>query len=471
MRRALEVVKRLYTVRSCRYELPEEAPSRPCLDHHIGRCQAPCVGLQTQEAYRAMIEEILRVLEGDVEEVRREVEGRMRAAAERLEFERAAHLRDVIAGLDGFAREQRVQRVGGGDHDVIGFARDGAIAAAVALKVREGRLLGRDTMRFHDLGDESDTTLLASFAARYYLGGGEQAVRELAREILMPSDFEDRALLGDVLSGKVGRRVHTRVPTRGEKRRLVELANQNARHALEDRVTTLSDTERADEALYELRDRLNLKVVPRLIVCFDVSHIQGAETVASAVVFENAEPRRTEYRHMRIRGEWGNDDFRSMAEAIERWFGRNLENGGPLPELALVDGGKGQLSAARKALAGLGVQDVAIAALAKREEEVFLPGAVAPVRLNRRDRALQLLQRVRNEAHRFAVRYNRKLRGRRTIRSAIGDIPGIGPSRQQALLARFGSLRGIREASEDEIARVPGFSHVLARRILTYLGR
>ena len=244
----------------------------------------------------------------------------------------------------------------------------------VALKVRRGRLLGRDTMRFHDLGGESDATLLASFATRYYLGRGEQAVQELAREILLPSDFEDRNLLGDVLSGKAGRRVHTHVPLRGEKRRLVELASQNARHALEDRVAALSDTERADEALYELRDRLDLKVVPRLIVCFDVSHFQGAATVASAVVFENAEPRRAQYRHMRIRGEWGNDDFRSMSEAIGRWFGRRLEKGGPLPDLALVDGGKGQLSAARRALAHLGVEDVAIAALAKREEEVFVPG-------------------------------------------------------------------------------------------------
>lgn len=471
MRRALEVVKRLYTVRSCRYDLPDEAPSRPCLDHHIGRCRAPCVGLQTQDAYRAMIEEILRVLEGDVEDVRREVEERMREASAHLEFERAARLRDVIAGLEGLAYEQRVQRVGGGDHDVVGLARDGATAAAVALKVRKGRLLGRDTMRFHDLGDESDATLLASFATRYYLGRGEQAVRELAREILLPSDFEDRAVLGDVLTDKAGHRVRTHVPVRGEKRRLVELASQNARHALEDRVAALSDAERADEALYELRDRLDLKVVPRLIVCFDVSHFQGAATVASAVVFENAEPRRAQYRHMRIRGEWGNDDFRSMTEAIGRWFGRRLEKGGPLPDLVLVDGGKGQLSAARKTLAGLGVRDVAVAALAKRDEEVFVPGVVEPVLLERRDRALQLLQRVRNEAHRFAIRYNRKLRGRRTIRSAIGDVPGIGPNRQQALLARFGSLKGIREASEDEIARVPGLSRVLARRVVTYLGR
>jgi excinuclease ABC subunit C len=471
MRRALEVVKRLYTVRSCRYDLPGEAPSRPCLDYHIGRCQAPCIGLQTQLQYRTMIDEILLVLEGETEAIRGQVEGRMRTAADKLDFERAAQLRDVIQGLDGLAREQRVQRVGGGDHDVIGLARDGALATAVALRVRRGRLLGRDTVRFHDIVDESDAALLSSFASRYYLGSGKHATSELPREILFTADFEDRELLGETLSTMGGRRVVTRVPERGEKLRLVQLADQNARHALEDSVTTMTDAERADEALYDLQDRLDLKVVPRVMVCFDVSHIQGAETVASAAVFENGEPRKADYRHMRIRGEWGNDDYRSMAEVVLRWFTRRLEEGKPLPDLVIIDGGKGQLAAAGEALASLGVADVAVAALAKREEEIFFPNRPDPIRLDRRDRALHLLQRIRNEAHRFAVRYNRKLRTRRTIRSDIGDIPGIGPARQKALLSRFGSVKGVRAASEEEIARVPGFSRVLATRVLTYLGR
>lgn len=471
MRRALEVVKRLYTVRSCRYDLPDEAPARPCLDYHIGRCQAPCVGLQTMEAYRAMIAEILRVLEGDTEEVRGDVGARMREAADRLDFERAAQLRNVIEGLDGLAREQRVQKVGGGDHDVIGLARDGALATAVALKIRKGRLLGRDTVRFHEIGGEADAALLASFASRYYLGRGKHGLREVPREILFPAEFGDRPLLAEALSTSTGRRVAAHVPSRGEKRRLVELANQNARHALEDRVTVMSAAERADEVLYELQDRLDLKVVPRLMVCFDVSHTQGAEAVASAAVFQNAEPRKSDYRHMRIRGEWRNDDFRSMAEVVGRWFRRRSDEEKPLPDLVLIDGGKGQLSAARATLDALGITDVTVAALAKREEEVFLPGLPEPIRLDRRDRALQLLQRIRNEAHRFAIRYNRNLRSRRTIRSDIGDIPGIGPGRQQALLARFGSVKGIRAASEEEIARVPGFSRVLASRVLTYLGR
>ena len=470
MRRALDVLKRLYSVRSCRYDLPGEAPGRPCLDYQIGRCQAPCVGLQTQAAYREMIDEILLVLEGDTEAIRGQVDARMRAASEALDFERAAQLRDVIRGLDGLAREQRVQKVGGGDHDVVGLARDGSLATAVILKIRRGRLLGRDTVRFHDILDEDDAALLASLSSRYYLSQGIQTIGELPREILFPARFEDRALLSEVLSEGAGRRIVTRTPTRGEKRRLVELANQNARQALEDRVTVQTDRGRADDVLYQLQDRLDLKVVPRLMVCFDVSHTQGTETVASAAVFENGEPRKSEYRHMRIRGEWGNDDYRSMAEVVRRWFTRRVDAGKRLPDLVLIDGGKGQLSAALGALEGLGVADVAIAALAKREEEVFFPDRAEPARLDRRDRALHLLQRIRNEAHRFAVGYNRKLRKRRTIRSELGDIPGIGPTRQKALLSRFGSVPGVRKSTEQEIARVPGFSRVLATRVLTYLG-
>jgi excinuclease ABC subunit C len=262
------------------------------------------------------------------------------------------------------------------------------------------------------------------------------------------------------------------VPQRGEKARLIELAEQNARQVLEDRVTALAyAADRAEEALYSLQDELDLKIVPRLIVCFDISHTQGTETVGSAVVFENGEPRRAAYRHMKVKGTWGNDDYRSMAEVVGRYFRRQVDEGRPIPDLAVIDGGKGQLSAAVEALRAIGLADVAVVALAKKEEEVFIPGRPESVRLDRRHRALHLLQRARDEAHRFAVRYNRKLRSKRTIRSDLADIPGIGPQRQTVLLRRFGSLKGVKEATREEIARVPGFSEALASRILTYLGR
>jgi excinuclease ABC subunit C len=472
LRQALDVIKRLYTVRSCRYDLPGEAPDRPCLDHHIGRCLAPCVGLQSQEDYGAMVEEIVQILSGETEELRRRVEEKMNEASGALDFEAAARHRDVLRGLDSLSREQRVHQVGGGDQDVVGLARDGEQAAAVVLRIRDGLLLGRDVLWLSGIRDEDDPELLAGVLSRHYLGRGTEGPRDLPRELLLPHASPDDETLEGILSDHAGRRVQLLVPARGAKRRMVELAATNARHALEDRVLKEGPRpDRAEEVLFDLQDRLDLKVVPRLMVCFDVSHTQGSETVGSAVVFQNAEPRKAEYRHMKIKGDWGNDDYRSMHETVHRYFRRRRDEELPLPQLAVIDGGKGQLNAALEALRELGLDDVHMVGLAKREEEVFLPGRREPVVLDRRERSLQLLQRIRDEAHRFAVSYNRKLRRRRTIRSDLGDVPGIGPRRQQALLTRFGSVRGITAASEEEIARVPGFSRVLAARVLTYLKR
>lgn len=472
MRQALEVIKHLHTVRSCRYDLPREGPERPCLDYHIGRCKAPCVGLQSEEDYRGMIDEILRILEGDTEGLRGEIEVAMREASAGLDFERAAKMRDVLAGLDSLARQQRVHKAQGGSFDVVAVARDGDLAAGVVMKIRSGLLLGRESQRFQNIKDESDEDLLASLVSRHYLSSGDTGAGDPPRQVLLPNDFPDRELLSEILTEATGRSVPVTVPRRGEKLRLIDLASQNARQVLEDRVTALAyAADRAEEALFSLQDELDLKVVPRLMVCFDISHTQGTETVGSAVVFENGEPKRAEYRHMRIKGEWGNDDYRSMAEVVLRYFRRRMDEDRPIPDLAVIDGGKGQLSAAVAALGELGLDDVAVIALAKREEEVFAPGRPEPVRLDRRNRALHLLQRIRDEAHRFAVRYNRKLRSKRTLKSDLGDIPGIGPQRQTTLLRRFGSLRGVREATKEEIARIPGFSEALASRILTYLGR
>lgn len=474
MRQALEVIKRLYTVRSCSYDLPREAPERACLDYHIGRCLAPCIGLQDRASYGAMIGEILKILDGETEGVRKRVENLMQEASDGLEFERAACLRDVLSGLDALARQQRVERLRGGDYDVVGLARDGDLAATVVLRIRSGVLLGRDTQRFSDVGDESDASLITTFASRYYLSSGTGATRRashLPREILIPSDFDDRELVEDILSAEKGRRLRVYAPKKGSKARLSELAADNARHALEDRLTALEQVEdRAETVLYDLRDRLDLKIVPRLIVCVDISHHQGTETVGSAIVFENGAPKKSEYRHMRVKGDWGNDDYRSMAEVVSRYFRRRIDEERPIPDLLVVDGGKGQLGAARAALEELGVTDVALAALAKREEVIFRPDRSDPIRLGRKNPALHLLQRLRDEAHRFAISYNRKLRKKRTLRSDLGEIPGIGPERQKLLLSRFGSVRGVRGATAQELARLPGISEGLAVRVLTYLG-
>ncbi len=470
VRRALEVVKRLHGIRSCRYDLPREAPVRPCLDHHIGRCAAPCVGLQSEQSYREMVEVVMRVLSGDVASLQVEVEEDMRKASSAMDFERAAHLRDIVAGLDAIAREQRVQDVGGGDLDVVGVARDGPLAVALKLRIRGGLLLGREVHTMTGVEEASEADLLSRSVAHAYLSSGTGLLEELPPEVLLPAAFPDLDLLAGVLDARAPRRTRLHVPKRGAKVRLVELARLNARHALDDQLRKgESPRTRTDDVLYELQERLGLKVVPRSITCFDVSHTQGAETVAGVVAFMNGEPRRAGYRHMRIRGDWGNDDYRSMAEAVTRYFRRESEGEGPLPDLVVIDGGKGQLSAVRSALEGLGLDDIALAALAKKEEEVFLPGRKEGVRIPRSARSLHLLQRVRDEAHRVAVRYNRKLRSRRTVRSALRDIPGLGPRREQALLSRFGSLRGIREASAAEIGRIPGFSEAMGVKILTWL--
>ena len=470
MRRALELLKRTHGVRSCRYDLPREAPSRPCLDHHIGRCAAPCVGLQAEASYGLMVERLVKVLSGDVAEVQTEVEHDMHRASAEMDFERAARLRDVLRGLDGFARLQRVHVVDGGDRDVLGIARDGAVAVAATLQIRGGILIGRETHAITGCEAEEDEDVVARSVSHAYVSGGSAPGERPPREVLLPSDFPDRALVEGILSDRAGRRVPVRVPRRGAKVRLVELAVANARHALDGRAAKGETPKpRAEDVLFELQDRLGLKVVPRLIVCFDVSHIQGAEAVAGAVLYENGEPCSAQYRHMKIRGEFGNDDFRSMGEAVGRYFGRRVKEEGPLPNLVLVDGGVVQLEAARKSLEAIGLDGIAVAALAKKRETVFLPGRIEGLRIPRTAAALHLLQRVRDEAHRFAVRYNRKLRSRRTVRSALGDIPGIGPRRQQALLSRFGSVRGVRRATAEEIGRLPGFSVAMGTRTLAYL--
>ncbi|HEX6693260.1 MAG TPA: excinuclease ABC subunit UvrC [Longimicrobiales bacterium] len=472
MRQALELVKRLFTVRSCRYDLPKESPDRPCLDYHIGRCQAPCVGLQSQASYRSMIQDVMEVLGGKTDGVRKRVEQGMKEAAASLDFERAATMRDVLTGLESIERRQRALDVRGRDVDVIGTARDGERACAVLLRIRNGKLLGREVDFFENVAEEDDAELLATAATRVYFGRGDIGLRDLPHEVLFPDEFEDRVIIEGLLNERAKRKVNTFVPVKGDKQRLLDLAAQNARHLLEERAVMRERVDtRADDALYDLQEALGMKVVPRLIVCFDISHTQGSEVVGSGVVFQNGEPYKSEYKRFRIRGDWGNDDFRSMAEVVQRYFRRRIEENLPLPELALIDGGRGQLGAAVEAAKEVGALEVVFASLAKREEEIYLVGRPDPLRLPRTADALRLLQRIRNEAHRFAITYNRKLRGKRTLSSELSTIPGIGPARQRALLERFGSVRALRSATPQQIGEVPGFSAALGVKILEHLGR
>lgn len=460
MRRALNVVKRIFTVRSCHYDLPEEAPERACLDYHIGRCKAPCVGLQSVAEYRAMIDEVVLFLDGRADEVIRRVRQRMLEASAAMSFERAAEFRDALRHLEGMEEPTVVVQVEGGDRDVVGFARDGDDACVVVMRIRGGKLLARDQRFLENIEGEDDGAVLEA-----YLNGAYRQSEARAGEVLVPFDFGDRAVLEESLGG--GRIL---VPQRGPRRELVQLAEQNARHLLEEfRLAALEVEERAASPVYELQRELGLRRLPRALVCFDISTAQGTDTVGSCVWFENARPRRAEYRKFKVKTVEGTDDFASMREVVTRYFRRRLEEQKPLPDLVVVDGGKGQLGVAVEVLEGLGLGDLPLVSLAKREEEVFLPGRSEPVRLSRRSPALRTLQQARDEAHRFAITFNRQRRSMRTLTSELLSIPGVGPTRRRSLLHRFGSLQGVRDAQPEDIAALPGFSLASARRILAQL--
>jgi excinuclease ABC subunit C len=384
----------------------------------------------------------------------------MEAAAERLDFERAAELRDALRHLQRMEEPTVVLEVEGGDRDVVGYARDGDDACVALLRIRGGRLLAREHRLLENLDEEPDSAVLAAFLARSYV-----VAEGRAAELVVPFDFDDREALAVSLPGTT-----IRVPQRGTRRELADLAEQNARHLLEEfKLAAFEADERAADPVYELQRELGLTRVPRAIACVDISHAQGRDTVASCVWFENGRPRRAEYRKFKVATVDGIDDFASMREVVTRLVRRRVDEGRALPDLLLVDGGKGQLNAARDALAALGMESLALASLAKREEEVFLPGRPEPVRLSRRSPALRLLQQARNEAHRFAITFQRQQRRARTITSELLRIPGIGPTRRRALLHAFGSAQGVREAAPEAIAALPGFSLAIARRILAAL--
>jgi excinuclease ABC subunit C len=461
MRRALNVVKRIFTVRSCRYDMPKEMPERACLDWHIGRCKAPCIGLQSLDDYRNMIGDVVQFLDGKPEEVTRRVRAMMDAAAASLEFERAAELRDALLKLESIEEPTVVMQVEGGDRDVVGFARDGDDACASILRIRNGKLLARDHRYLANVEDEPDDAILVAYLLQHY-----QLQSERAREVLLPFELSEFALVEASMPSS-----RLLVPQRGAKRELMDLAMQNARHLLEEmKLTTDESDERAIDPVYDLQRELGLAVVPRSFVCFDISHAQGKDVVASMVWFENGRPKRAEYRKFKVEGDWGNDDFASMNEVVTRYFTRRVSEALPLPDLCVIDGGKGQLHAAQDALAAIGLSSMALASLAKKEEEVFLPGRSESLRLSRRSPGLRLLQMARDEAHRFAVTFQRARRAKRTVTSQLLEIPGVGPNRRRALLKVFGSVQGVKDAGLDAISAVPGFSRQMATKVLTGLG-
>ncbi|MFB3070040.1 MAG: excinuclease ABC subunit UvrC [Gemmatimonadales bacterium] len=461
LRRTLRVIRRIFTVRSCHYDLPADRPDRPCLDYHIHRCLAPCVAWQSQADYRAMIDDVIAFLEGKTVEVRTRLRERMEEAAAKLEYERAAELRNAIRWLEQVDKPQTMEVVGAGDADAIGFARDRDDAVGVILRVRKGKVVAFENRFLTNLAEEPDEAVLSAFLVRYYVTAvtrGRRAVLPFA-----PSELDK---IRDLLP-------ETRwlIPQRGVNYRLVELADQNARHLLESlKIESLEADERVEDPVYALGRDLGMIAVPRDLVCIDISTNQGKDTVGSLVWFEGGRPQKAEYRRFKIKGEEAQqDDFAAVHEVVSRFVSRRVAEEKKLPDLMVIDGGKGQLNAAREALSEHGLDNLPLAAIAKRDEEIFLPGRKESIRLARNAPSLKLLQRARDEAHRFAVTYNRKRRSERTITSELLSISGVGSSRRRVLLERFGSLAGVRLATVEEIVALPGFSTRLAERILNHV--
>src|SRR3954466_15800422 len=476
VRETLDVLNRVFPYRPCEGPKPGRHSGIPCLDYHIDRCLAPCVGYVSKDDYRGIIDGVIEFLSGAVKPIQRELESKMQEAARDERFEDAARYRNRLFAVQHLVERQSVERQSVGNVDVIGFAAEEDRAVVQIFPLRGGKMIDRHSFHLENVAGQDVTTILEAFCLEYY--GSAPSVPP---QIVVPRDSGDLGALAEFLSEKRGARVEVRAAERGEKRRLQQLADENARHAL---VTEQAATEqkraRRVEALEELREALNLESLPLRIECFDISHAMGQDPVGSMVVFQDALPRKSDYRKFGIK-EAGDDpdDFAAMAEVIARRFARLSDGTGPThdpsfasaPNLVVIDGGKGQLSAALAAMQAYDLPRVAVISLAKRIEEVFVPGRADPIVLPEHSPGLQLLQRIRDEAHRFAVTFHRQRRDAASRESMFDQLPGVGPVRRRALLRHFGSAERVLAASEEELEGVPGVPPKTARRIYQQLHR
>ncbi|HKI86825.1 MAG TPA: excinuclease ABC subunit UvrC [Thermoanaerobaculia bacterium] len=447
-RQAIKLVQKLFKVRVCTIDVDGSLP-RPCLYYDMNRCLGPCVeGLTTAAAYASAVEEARLFLSGRTDELVRRLRRDMEGAANELRFEEAARLRDVLTGIETVTQRRKLSSVVGDDVDTFGVHTVDGNAAVVVLVMRGGQVLDRRELFWEGRESVSPRGILSELLPQVY-----ERTPSIPKEVHLPFAVEGEQALLDWLSERKGERVYGRHPARGPKAQRVALAMKNAQHAFRRRFRSLPLAAEAGEALAR---HLELLRAPRRIEGFDISNLQGRELVASMVVWEEGKMRRSEYRKMNIRGLPGQDDFASMRQAVERRYRRRLEEVGEMPDLILIDGGRGQLNAALDALAKLGVEETPIVSLAKREEEIYLPGHPEPLRLPRRDAGLRLLQRVRDEAHRFAVAHHRSRRRSANLHSALDDLQGIGPVRRRLLLDRFGSLAGVKSASRQELQEALG---------------
>jgi excinuclease ABC subunit C len=471
----MNLVRRLFPFRTCTIDIKDgkRALARPCLLYHIKRCQGPCIEAIDRASYRRDIAQVELFLEGNADALVAGLRHEMGFAAEQQQYEKAAVVRDKIRSIERTMESQKMAAFARTELDLAALARKDDQAAVQLFVVRNGKMLGRDVFFLDAPRDTADDEVLESFLQQYYA-----RATSVPREVLVPRSLADTADLEAFLTQKRGSIVRLRTPQRGEKRELMELAVRNAQEALaREAARWLADEGRTLGALEELAAALNLPGPPMRIECYDISNFQGAQSVGSMVVFEEGRPRTGEYRRFRIRTVEGSNDFASHQEVLRRRFSRaksgeegiEEERRWSMPDLVIIDGGKGQVAAAKEVLDELGLHDLPVVGLAKEREELFFPGDPVPVILPSTSQALFLVQRLRDEAHRFAITYHRNLRNKRTTKSAFDDLPGVGPKRKRELLKVFGSAKRVREAPVEQIAAVPGIGRSLAEKIKIHL--
>ena len=495
IRKTMNLLKRLFPYRSCTKAITG-TDARPCLEYYIHRCVAPCIGNVTREEYREVVQQVILFMEGRTEHVLRDLKQKMHAASEALEFERAAILRDQVQTIERVNEAQKVVSLKRGDEDVIALAQSGGEAWVEVFFIRNGKLTGRDHFLMEGTQDEQPAHVLDQFVKQFY-----DTAPHIPGEVVLQHPLEDTVTIQAWLTQKRGHRVRLHVPQRGEKRRLVKMVAENAAQGLQQRaVKWLADSGNLQQAMEEVHAALNLPRLPKRIECYDISNIQGSNPVGSMVVFEDGRPKSSHYRRFQIKDVQGVDDYSMMQEMLRRRFKRlseqvrasgsngqsaETENGtnetvgsakakneawGIIPDLVIIDGGKGHLSAVLQVFLELGLMDtVPLSSLAKENEELYVPHDPDPILLPRGSQGLFLVQRVRDEAHRFAITYHRQRRSKSAVKSAMDSVPGIGPKRKRMLLRRFGSLAGVREASLEELASVPGMTVRLAQKMKEHL--
>lgn len=473
MWQTVKTLRKVFPMRQRRKPLFKD---RPCMNFHIGLCLGPCQKLVAEDIYNKMVAQVELFLSGRQREVISNLRKDMEQASGELRFEDAARLRDRLQALETVVERQQVMFEDATiNHDVIAEAHTEKLIVICMLRVREGKLISSETIELPLTDKTSYDEAYASFIDEYY---AECQAVSIPRDVLLQNPVEDRNALSELLSQRAGHKVRVATPQRGDKTKVIEMAQKNAMQALENKL--FADAElnaQAQALLTQVKEDLRLKNLPRRIECFDISHIQGAEIVASMVVCEDGQTKKSDYRHYKVQTVSGqSDDFKSMKEIVGRRYLRVVSDGGALPDLVIIDGGKGQLNAALEALAEIEektgsqvIDAIDIMGLAKKQEEIYKPGESQPILLPRRCQTLYLLQRVRDEAHRFAITFHRKLRAKRSLTSELDNLPGIGAARRKLLLDHFGSVSSLKEASADEIAAVPGLGASMAAKIFAKL--